>query len=146
MSLNQSHPVRSHALLCAAGLWFVGVVLCAGRVIPEAHPSESAASHAGPTQHGEREHEADDHHGSSDDCCDDIRAFPTGEFQGFSLVPPPSDAVLDFLELGELSPWTACQRSQAVGSVQSRAPPRARGFAEILLRKSIPGRAPPSAA
>ena len=144
MSLNQSHSVRSRALLCAAGLWLVGVVLCAVGVISAAHPFKSDASHGGQAHHGERGHGDDDHHGPSENCCEDIRAFPVSQFQSFVVVAPPSAAVPDFLALGELSPLAAVQQSHAVGSAQSRAPPRARGFVEIFLRKSIPGRAPPS--
>ncbi len=146
MWLKQSRFVRSSALLCAAGVWLVVVVLCAGRVIPEAHESKSAATPTEQTDRGERGHGDDDHHGSSENCCDDIRAFPASEFQSFVVVAPSPAAVVDFLALGELSPWTVVQQSCAVTTAHSRAPPHARGFVEILLRKSIPGRAPPLAA
>lgn len=146
MSLNQGHRFRSRVLLCAAGLWLGIVALCAGRVISDGHGHESEAARVGQAHHDESEPAGHDRHGPSGNCCEDIRSFPASEFQSFAIVAPPSAVVLDFLALDELSARAAVQQNHAVRRAQNRGPPRASGFVEILLRKSIPGRAPPVAA
>lgn len=116
------------ALLCAAGLWFVGVVLCAGRVNTRGASVRirRAACRTDPARGARASGRRSP--GSSGECCDDIRAFPAGEFLSFALVPPPSDAGLDFLASREVSPWTPCQRSHVAGSAHSRARAGSRRF------------------
>ena len=146
MSPNQGHCFRSCVLLCAAGLWFAYVVLCAGCLISDSHAHESEAAHVGQVHHDERGPAEHDSHGPSGNCCEDIRSFPASEFQSFAVVMPPPAAVVDPFAFDELRAWATVEQSHAVGRAQNRGPPDACRFADILLRKSIPGRAPPAAA